>query len=86
MALFRGMCRSDPQCSAVSAMEAKHTRLGYMTRLSRLHSLDPHIALAFSRSSHSTAPDPEQENNKGTPDKSHIPKADPPTTGLHTSN
>jgi hypothetical protein len=28
MALFRGICRSDPQYSAVSVGEAKYTHLG----------------------------------------------------------
>jgi hypothetical protein len=42
MVLFRGMCHSDPSCSATSVTEAKCTRLGYRTRLSRLHTLDPH--------------------------------------------
>jgi hypothetical protein len=41
MALFRGMYRPDPQYSALNVREAKHTRLGYMIRLSRLHTLDP---------------------------------------------
>jgi hypothetical protein len=52
MAFFRGMCRPDPQYSTVSVREAKYTCLGYRTRLSRLHTLDPHLALAFSRTSH----------------------------------
>jgi hypothetical protein len=41
MALFRGMCHPDSQYSAVSVREAKYTRLGYRTRLSRLHTMDP---------------------------------------------
>jgi hypothetical protein len=48
MALFRGMYRPDPQYSAVNVRQAKHTCLGYMIRLSRLHTLDPpHLALVF---------------------------------------
>jgi hypothetical protein len=39
--LFRGMRHSDPHYSAVSVREAKYTRLGYRTRLSRVHTLDP---------------------------------------------
>jgi hypothetical protein len=58
MALFRSMRRLDPQYSAVSVMKAKYTRLGYMIRLSRLHTLNPHLALAFLRSSHSITLDP----------------------------
>jgi hypothetical protein len=57
--LFRGMCRSDPQYLAVSVREAKCARLWYGTRLSRIHTLDPPLALAFLRSIHSTTPDPE---------------------------
>jgi hypothetical protein len=41
MSLFRGMHHSDPQYSDVSVREIKYTRLGYRTRLSRLHTLDP---------------------------------------------
>jgi hypothetical protein len=63
IALFRGMCHPDPQYSAVSAKEAKHTRLGYRTRLTRLHTLDPHLALPFLRSGHSTHRTPSKKNN-----------------------
>jgi hypothetical protein len=41
MALFRGIRCLDPQYSVVSVREAKYTRLGYRTRLRRLHTLDP---------------------------------------------
>jgi hypothetical protein len=82
--LVQGHVPSGPQYSAVS--EAKYTRLWYRTRLSRLHTLDPHLALSFPRSSHPATPNPEQENNQGTPDKSQVPQADPPVTGLHNSN
>jgi hypothetical protein len=67
MALFKGMHRLDPPYLAVSVREAKYTRLWYMTSLSRLNTLDPQLALAFLRSSHSAALDPKQENNQGTP-------------------
>jgi hypothetical protein len=53
MVFLRGMHRPDPQYLAASVREAKCTQLGYGTRLSRLHTLDPSLALAFSRSSHS---------------------------------
>jgi hypothetical protein len=43
MALLMDMCRPDPQYLAASVREAKCTRLGYGTRLSRLHTLDPHL-------------------------------------------
>jgi hypothetical protein len=46
----------------------------------------PPLALAFPTSTHSTTADPEQENNQGAPDKSHVPQADIPATGLHHSN
>jgi hypothetical protein len=59
MALFMGMHRPDPQYLAVSVKEVKYTRLGYRIRLSRVHTLDPHLALAFLKSSHSTTLDPE---------------------------
>jgi hypothetical protein len=49
MTLFRGMHRPDPQYSAVSICEAKYTRLGYRTRLNRLHTLDPPFNISFSK-------------------------------------
>jgi hypothetical protein len=60
MALFKGMCGPDPQYSAASVREVKCTRLGYETRLSRLHTLDPppSLALAFLKSGHSATLDP----------------------------
>jgi hypothetical protein len=42
MVLLRGMHHPDSQYLAVSVREVKCTRLGYETRLSRLHSLEPH--------------------------------------------
>jgi hypothetical protein len=48
MVLFGGMCRPDPQYSVVSVREAKYTCLGYRTRLSRLHTLDPPFSISFS--------------------------------------
>jgi hypothetical protein len=59
MVLLRGMCRSEPQYLAANIREAKCTRLGYETRLSRLHTLDPLLTLAFPRSNHSTTIDSE---------------------------
>jgi hypothetical protein len=41
MDLLRVVCRPDPQYSVDSFRKAKCTRLGYGTRLSRLHTLDP---------------------------------------------
>jgi hypothetical protein len=63
MVLVRGMCRPDPQYLAASVREAKCTCLRYGIRLSRLHTLDPPLALAFPRSSHTATIDSEQENN-----------------------
>jgi hypothetical protein len=48
MNLFRGVCRPNPQYSAVSVREAKYTPLGYRTRLSRLYTLDPPFSINFS--------------------------------------
>jgi hypothetical protein len=75
-----------PVLSCDSVREAKCTRLGYRTRLSMLYTLDSPLALAFLRSSHSATLDLEQENNQRTPDKSQVPQANPPVTGLHNSN
>jgi hypothetical protein len=85
MALFRGMFRPDPQYSVISVREIKYTRLEYRTRLNRLHTLYPHLALAFLRSSHSVTLYPEQENYQGTSDKLHVPQADPSVIGMHNS-
>jgi hypothetical protein len=57
MILLRGMCCPNPQYLVTSVREAKCTRLGYGIRLSRLHTLDPPLALAFLRSSHSATID-----------------------------
>jgi hypothetical protein len=62
-----------PVLSCDCVREAKCTHLVYGTRLSRLYTLDPMLALAFLRRSHSATPDPEQENNQRTPDKSQVP-------------
>jgi hypothetical protein len=48
MTLFNGMYCLDPQYSVVSVREEKYTRLGYMTRLSRPHTLDPPFSISFS--------------------------------------
>jgi hypothetical protein len=66
--LVQGHAPSRPQYSTISVREAKYTHLGYRTRLSRLHTLDPQLALDFLRSSHSATLDPKQENNQGTLD------------------
>jgi hypothetical protein len=59
MALFMGHVLSEPPVlSCDNVWEVKCTRLGYETRLSRLYTLDPSLALAFSMSSHSATPDP----------------------------
>jgi hypothetical protein len=82
MVLFRGMCRPEPQYSAVNVREVKYTRFGYRTKLSRLHTLNPPFSISFSEEWSFSTPNPEQENNQGTPDKSHVPQADPPATGF----
>jgi hypothetical protein len=86
MVLLRRMHRLDPQYLAASVREAKCTRLGYGTRLSKLHTLDPPLALAFLRSSHSATTGSEQENNQETPDKMQVPQPDPRVIGLQNSN
>jgi hypothetical protein len=48
MALFKGMLHSDSQYLAVSGREAKYICLGYRTRLSRMHTLDPPFTISFS--------------------------------------
>jgi hypothetical protein len=59
MVLLRGMRRPGPYYLVASVREAKCIRLGYETRLSKLHTLDPPLALAFLRSSHSATTDSE---------------------------
>jgi hypothetical protein len=86
MILLKGMRRLDPQYLGVSIREVKCTRLGYGIRLSRLHTLDPPLALAFLKRSHLATADSEQENNQETLNKLQVPQADPPVIGLHNSN
>jgi hypothetical protein len=69
MDLLRVVRHLYPRYLAGSVREAKCTHLGYGTRLSRLHTLDPPLALAFTRGSHSATRDPKQENIQGTPDR-----------------
>jgi hypothetical protein len=47
MALFKGMHRPDPSYSDVSVSELKYTCLGYRTRLSRMHTLNPPFSISF---------------------------------------
>jgi hypothetical protein len=49
MALFRGMCCLDPHYLVLNVREVKYTRLGYRTRLSRLHTLDPSFSINLSK-------------------------------------
>jgi hypothetical protein len=86
MDLLRVVRHPDPWYLAGSVRETKCTRLGYGTRLSRLHTLDPTLALAFPRGSHSATRDLGQKNNQGTSDRSHVPQADLSATRLHNSD
>jgi hypothetical protein len=70
MGLLSGVHRLGPQYLAGSIREVKCARLGYGTRLSRLHTLDLPLALAFLRSSHLATWHSKQENNQGTPGRS----------------
>jgi hypothetical protein len=83
MGLLRGVHRPEPQYLVGSVREAKHTCLGYGTKISRLHTPDPPLALAFPRDSHLATRDPKQENNQGIPGRSQVPQADLPVTRLH---
>jgi hypothetical protein len=48
MVLLRSMRRPDPEYLAVGVREAKYTSLGYGTRLSMLHTLNPPISISIS--------------------------------------
>jgi hypothetical protein len=63
MTLIRGMHRLDPHYSAVNIRETKYTRLGYRTRLNRLHTLDLPFSISFSKEQSFGNIRPEQENN-----------------------
>jgi hypothetical protein len=80
MVLSRGMRRPGPQYLDDKVREVKYTRLGYGSRLSRLHTLGSPLAQAFLRGNHSATQTPEQENNHRTLYRSHVPQADPPAT------
>jgi hypothetical protein len=47
MVLLKGMCRPDPQYLAANIREVKCICLGYRTRLSRLHTLDPPVSISL---------------------------------------
>jgi hypothetical protein len=86
IALFRGMCCPDPQYSAISNRETKYIRLGYMTRLSRLDTLDPtppHLTLDFLSSGHSAHCTLSKKITQGPKIKLQVPQANPPVIGLH---
>jgi hypothetical protein len=72
--LAHGRVPFGPQYLVASGREAKCTRLGYITRLSRPHTLDPTraLALAFLRSNHLTTTDSEEKNNQEIPDKLQV--------------
>jgi hypothetical protein len=69
MDLLRVMRHLYPRYLASSVREVKCTHLGYGTRLSRLHTPDPPLVLAFTRGSRSATRDPKQKNIQGTPDR-----------------
>jgi hypothetical protein len=54
-----------------------------MTRLSRLHTSDPPLAIAFPRGGHLATWDLKQKNNQGIPNRSHVPQTDPLAIRLH---
>jgi hypothetical protein len=64
--LVRGVDRLGCQYLTGSIREAKCTRLGYRTRLSRLLTLDPPSPLAVPRGYHLAAHNPDQEKNHVT--------------------
>jgi hypothetical protein len=74
--------------SCDNVREAKCTCGGYGTKLSRLYTLTPPppVSISFSEEQPFSNTGLEQENNQRTPDKSQVPQADPPATGLHNSN
>jgi hypothetical protein len=57
-----------------------------MTRLSRLHTLDPPSALVIPWGDQPATQNPGQERNHSTPGIVQVPQADPPMTGLHNTN
>jgi hypothetical protein len=59
MDLLMGVRHSDPQYLADNVREVKCAHLGYGSRLSRLHTPVPPLALSFPRSSHSATWDPQ---------------------------
>jgi hypothetical protein len=61
-----------------------HTlRVRIHSKLVILFGPPPPLELAFPRGSHSATADPEQECNKGIPDRLQVPQADQPVIGLH---
>jgi hypothetical protein len=65
MPLFRGMCRPDPQYSAVNVREVKYRHWGEMTKLSMLHTLDPPFNISFFEERPFSTPNPSKKITKG---------------------
>jgi hypothetical protein len=83
--LFRGMHRLGHQYLAISVREVRCTRLGYGTRLSKLHTLDPPLAIAVLRGIQQHRI-PIKRITTGPPYRVQVPQADLPATGLHNLN
>jgi hypothetical protein len=85
--LVQSLRHPGPQYLAIGIRKAKCARLGYETRLSRLYTLDPPLALAFLKGSHSTTLAFEQESSHGMPDRSQVHQLDLlAAPGLHNTN
>jgi hypothetical protein len=81
--LVRDAHRSGPQYLACSISKAKHTRLGYRTKLSRLCCLDLPLAPTVPRGGHLVERTPNKSWTIGPHAECRYLKQDPPMTGLH---
>jgi hypothetical protein len=63
--LLRGVRHLGPQYLVDSVREVECARLGYMTRLSRLHIPDPPLRIAFLKGGHLATRDPSRKIAKG---------------------
>jgi hypothetical protein len=71
--LVRYVHRLGPQYLACSVRKAKHTRLGYMTKVSMLCSLDLPLAPAVPRGGHLVERTPKQKLDHRPPRRMQVP-------------
>jgi hypothetical protein len=81
--LVQGQVSSGPAVLNCQHQESKAHTLRLQDQAKQVaHSGPPHLALAFSRSGHSTHRTSSKKNNQGNSNDSHVPQADPSAAGF----